>query len=142
MKIEELGGHMALDDNTLEIFGGIFESREAAEDYMKIVNGRPERFMDELYLQGDFQGHVEIKFFEKKTNKVEELFRDFPYGERIVEVLKWKCINKLKRRVNTAIIIYDFYWAGHFSNHFLSQMREKKTDEYYIFHVENVYPYK
>ena len=63
---------MNLDKNMLEIFGGIFESQQAAEEFMKIVDGKPKRFMEEL----------------------------------------------------------------------LSQMREKKTDGYYIFRIENVYPYK
>ncbi len=130
------------DKNMLEIFGGIFESQQAAEEFMKIVDGKPKRFMEELYLQGDFTGQIEIKFFEKKTNKAEELFVDFPYGEKIIDVLKAKFADKLKRRVNTAIVLYDFDWGGHFSSHFLSQMREKKTDEYHIFRIENVYPYK
>lgn len=133
---------MSLDDNNLEIFGGIFESQQAAEEYFKLVDGRPERFMDELYLQGDFAGHIEIRFFDKKSNKAEELFKDFPYGEKMIEVLRAKFADRLKRRINTAIVIYDFDWAGHFSHHFLNQMQEKKTDTYHIFHVENVYPYK
>lgn len=133
---------MRLDENMAEIFGGIFESQQAAEEYFKLVDGKPKRLMDELYLQGDFTGHIEIKFFDKKSNNAEQLFKDFPYGEKIVEVLKAKFADKLKRRINTAIVIYDFDWAGHFSNHFLSQMREKKTDTYHIFHIQNVYPYK
>lgn len=133
---------MRLDENMAEIFGGIFESQQAAGEYFKLVDGKPKRFMDELYLQGDFTGHIEIKFFDKKSNNAEQLFKDFPYGEKIVEVLKAKFADKLKRRINTAIVIYDFDWAGHFSNHFLSQMREKKTDTYHIFHIESVYPYK
>ena len=133
---------MRLDENMAEIFGGIFESQQAAEEYFKLVDGKPKRLMDELYLQGDFTGHIEIKFFDKKSNNAEQLFKDFPYGKKIVEVLKAKFADKLKRRINTAIVIYDFDWAGHFSNHFLSQMREKKTDTYHIFHIENVYPYK
>ena len=58
--------------------------------------------------------------------------------EKIIEVLRAKFADKLKRRVNTAIVLYNFDWKGHFSNHLLSQMREKKTEEYHIFHVENV----
>lgn len=130
------------DKNMLEIFGGIFESQQAAEEFMKIVDGKPKRFMEELYLQGDFTGHVEIRFFEKKTKQAQELLQDFPYGEKIIEVLRAKFADKLKRRVNTAIVLYNFDWKGHFSNHLLSQMREKKTEGYHIFHVENVYPYK
>lgn len=106
---------------------------------MKIVDGIPKRFMEELYLQGDFVGHIEIKFFEKKA---EELFRDFPYGEQIIETLKAKFADKIKCRINTAIVLYDFDWGGHFSNHFLSQMREKKTDKYHIFYIESIFPYK
>lgn len=130
------------DKNMAEIFGGIFESHQAAVDYFNLVNGKPERFMEELFLQGDFTGHIEIKFFDKKSNKAEELFKDFPYGEKLIEVLKAKFADKLKRRINTAIVVYDFDWAGHFSSHFLSQMREKKTDTYHIFHIESVFPYK
>ena len=145
-RTEQNGGRnndtMALDKNMLEVFGGIFESQQAAEEFMKIVDGTPKRFMEELCLQGDFIGHIEIRFFEKKTNRAEELFKDFPYGQKIIKVLKDKFADKLKRRVNTAIVLYDFDWAGHFSNHFLSQMREKKTDKYHIFRIENVYPYK
>lgn len=133
---------VSLDENMLEVFGGIFESQQAAEEFMKIVDGKPKRFMEELYLQGDFTGHVEIRFFEKKTKQAQELLQDFPYGEKIIEVLRAKFADKLKRRVNTAIVLYNFDWKGHFSNHLLSQMREKKTEGYHIFHVENVYPYK
>ena len=62
---------MDRDKNILELFGGIFESQQAAEDFMKIVDGVPKRFMDELYLQGDFTGRIEIRFFEKKSNAAE-----------------------------------------------------------------------
>lgn len=101
---------MNSDKNMLEIFGGNFESREAAEEFMKIVDGKPKQFMEALYLQGDFAGHIEVRFFEKKTNKAEELFKDFPYGEKIIEVLKAKFADKIKRRINTAVVIYDFDW--------------------------------
>lgn len=133
---------MAIDKNMLEVFGGNFESEQAAREFMKITDGRPKRFIDELFLEGAFTGSVEVRFFEKKSNNAAELFKDFPYGEKIVEVLKAKFADKLKRRVNTAIVLYDFDWKGHFSSHFVSQMREKKTDEYHIFYVNNVYPYK
>ncbi len=130
------------DKNTLAVFGGNFPSEEFARDFMAIKNGRPERFMDELFLEGDFIGRVELKFFETKSNRAEELFIDFPHGKKIVEVMKAKFDDKLKRRVNTAIVLYDFDWGAHFSSHFLSQMREKRTEEYHIFHVSDVYPYK
>ena len=54
---------MAIDKNMLEVFGGIFKSQQAAEEFMKIVDGKPKRFMEELFLQGDFIGHIEITFF-------------------------------------------------------------------------------
>lgn len=133
---------MGVDKNMVSIFGGNFESQYAVEEFMEIVDGKPKRFMEELYLQGDFIGHIEIRFFEKKTNKAEELFKDFPYGEKIIEVLKAKFSDKTKCRINTAIAIYEFDWRGHFSNHFLSQMKERRTDKYHIFYIENVYPYK
>lgn len=131
-----------IDMNCLEVFGGNFKSLQDVEKYMEIINGKPEKFMEELYLQGDFVGHIEYKFFDKKENKVEELLKDFPYGEKIVEILKAKFADKLKRKVNTIIVIYDFSLSNHFSRHSLKQMKEKKTDEYHIFNVENVYPYK
>lgn len=81
------------DENMLGIFGGIFETQQAAEDFMKITDGKPKRFMEELYLQGDFTGHIEIKFFEKKTNGAEELFKDFPYGEKNCRGLKSRINN-------------------------------------------------
>lgn len=132
----------AIDKNFLSIFGGNFPSEEFAKDFMAIKNGKPERFMNELFLEGDFTGRVELKFFDTKSNRAEELFRDFSYGDKIIEVMKAKFDDKLKRRVNTAIVLYDFNWSGHFSSHFLSQMREKRTEEYHIFHVSDVYPYK
>lgn len=133
---------MDMDKNCLSIFGANFESQQEAEDFMRIVDGKPQRFMDELFLQGDFIGHIEIRFYEKKSNKAEELFRDFPYGEKIIETLKAKFADKMKRRINTAIVLYDFYWLTHFSEHFVSQMRETRTDKYHIFYVGDVYPYK
>lgn len=132
----------AIDKNYISIFGGNFPSKEFAEDFMAITDGRPKRFMEELFLEGDFTGRVELKFFDTKSNLAEELFRDFSYGEKIIKVMKAKFDDKLKRRVNTAIVLYDFDWSGHFSSHFLSQMREKRTEEYHIFHVSDVYPYK
>lgn len=54
---------MGLDQNCLEVFGGIFPSREAAEAFMGLESGRPGRFMEELYLQGEFIGRVEVRFF-------------------------------------------------------------------------------
>lgn len=133
---------MAIDKNYLSVFAGNFPSREFAEDFMAIRDGRPKRFMEELFLEGDFAGSVAVRFFETKSNRAEELFRDFQYGEKIIEVLNAKFEDKLKRRANTAIVLYDFDWSGHFSSHFLSQMREKRTEEYHIFHVGDVYPYK
>lgn len=132
----------AIDKNYISVFAGNFPSKESAEDYMAIKDGKPKRFMEELFLEGDFIGRAELKFFDAKSNRAEELYRDFPYGEKIIEVMKAKFDDKLKRRVNTAIVLYDFDWSGHFSSHFLSQMREKRTEEYHIFHVSDVYPYK
>lgn len=133
---------MGLDENCLEVFGGLFESEQAVEEYMKIVDGKPKRFMEELFLQGEFVGHIEYKFLDKKSNRAEEVLLDFPYGDKIVEVLKAKFADKFKRKINTIVVIYDFRLGSHFSGHLLSQMKEKKTDDYYIFNIANVYPYK
>lgn len=131
-----------MDSNSIEVYGGIFKSLQDAEEFMKIINGKPQRFYNELYLQGEFKGRIEIKYFEKMTNKAEELYRDFPYGDVIVESLQARFTDKLKRRVNTAIVIYDFYLGEHFTGHLLSSMKEKKTDEFYLFNVDSIYPYK
>lgn len=133
---------MDMDHNCLEVYGGIFNSLQDAEEFMKIVDGKPQRFYDELFLEGDFKGSIEIKFFDKKSNRGEELYRDFPYGEAIVEGLKARFANKLKRQVNTAIVIYDFHLGSHFTGHLLSTMKETKTEDYYIFNVAEIYPYK
>ena len=50
--------------------------------------------------------------------------------------------DKLKRRVNTAIVLYDFDLGYHFTGRPLSVMRERKTDSFHIFSVESVYPYR
>lgn len=131
-----------MDENCLEVWGANFASRQEAEDFMKLEDGIPKRFMKELHLDGRFSGHIEIRFFEKKSNKAEELFADFPYGDRIIEVLKAKFRDKLKRRVNTAIVLYDFHLGSHFTGRPLGVMTERKTDGYHLFNVENVYPYK
>lgn len=131
-----------MDENCLEVWGGNFASRQEAEDFMKLEDGIPKRFMDELHLDGKFSGHIEIRFFEKKSNNAEELFVDFPYGDKIIEVLKAKFRNKLKRRVNTAIVLYDFHLSSHFTRFLMSMMTERKTDSYHIFNVGNVVPYK
>lgn len=94
-----------MDANSIEVYGGIFKSLQDAEEFMKVVNGKPERFYNELYLGGDFNGHIMIKFFDKKTNKAEELYKDFPFGDVIVKGLQDRFANKLKRKVNTAIVI-------------------------------------
>ena len=109
---------------------------------MKLEDGVPKRFMKELHLDGKFSGHIEIRFFEQKSNKAEELFADFPYGDKIIEVLKAKFRNKLKRKVNTAIVLYDFHLGSHFTGALMSLMTERKTDSYHIFNVDNVLPYK
>ena len=131
-----------MDANSIEVYGGIFKSLQDAEEFMKVVNGKPERFYNELYLGGDFNGHIMIKFFDKKTNKVEELYKDFPFGDVIIKGLQDRFVSKLKRRVNTAIVIYDFYLLSHLTDRPYSVMREKKTDEFYIFDVESISPYK
>ena len=63
--------------NILEIFGGIFESQQAAEDFMKIVDGKPKRFMEELYLQGDCAEHIEVKSFEKSQIRQKNYLKIF-----------------------------------------------------------------
>lgn len=83
-----------------------------------------------------------MRHFPQKSNSAAELFADFPYGAYIVRSLEERFLNKLKRRVNTAVVLYDFDWMAHFTGRPLSAMREKKTDSYHIFYVETVYPYR
>ncbi|MBE6902237.1 MAG: hypothetical protein E7478_07160 [Ruminococcaceae bacterium] len=131
-----------MDKNSAAVYGGTFDSIEAAQDYMKLVDGKPKRFMDEMYLKGDFSGRIEIRFFDKKTNKAEVLLNELPYSDRLISFLQEAFMNKLKRTVNTVIVIYDFYLgAEHMTGHTYKQMSEKKTDDHYIFHVANIFPY-
>ena len=60
-----------MDNNSIEVYGGIFKSLQDAEEFMKIVDGTPQRFYRELYLQGEFKGQIDVKFFDKMTNKAE-----------------------------------------------------------------------
>lgn len=131
-----------MDENCLEVWGANFASQQDAEEFMKLEDGVPKRFMEELHLDGKFSGHIEIRFFEKKSNSVEELFADFPYGDKIIEVLKAKFKSKLKRKVNTAIVLYDFHLGSHFTGALMNLMTERKTDSYHIFNVDNVLLYK
>ena len=133
---------MDMDESCLEVWGANFASQQEAENFMKLEDGIPKRFMKELHLDGKFSGHIEIRFFEKKSNKAEELFADFPYGDKIVEVMNAKFWSKLKRRVNTAIVLYDFHLGSHFTEAFLRMMTERKTDSYHIFYVDSVFPYR
>lgn len=131
-----------MDSSNLEVFAGVFESEQAVEDYVRIVDGKPKQLMDDLYLQGEFIGHVEYRFFSEKTNSAEVALADFPYGNKIIEVLKAKFADRFKKKVNTVIVLYDFYLGMHFSNHFLRQMKECKKENYHIFNVENVFNYR
>ena len=78
-----------------------------------MTDGVPKGLMEKLYLQGEFIGRVEYKFFEKKSNLAEELLSDFSYGDKIIEVFKAKYVNKLKKKANTIIVIYDFHLGNH-----------------------------
>ena len=131
-----------MDLTNLEVFAGVFETEKSVEEYVRIVDGKPKRLMDDLYLQGEFIGHVEYRFFSEKTNSAESALKGFPYGDKIIEVLKSKFANKFKKKVNTVIILYDFHLGSHFSNHNLRQMKECKKENYHIFSVENVFNYK
>lgn len=131
-----------LDLNCLEVFGGVFESEQSVEEYMKNDDGVAKRIMEDLYLQGDFIGTVEYRYLSEKTNEAEKALSGMPYGDKIVEVLKAKFADKFKRKINTIIVLYDFHLGNHFSRHNLRDMKERKTDNYYIFNIANVFPYK
>lgn len=74
--------------NCLTVFGGVFESEQAVEEYMKIIDGKPERFMKDLYLQGDFSGQIEFKFFEKNQMKRKQYYLIFHMEIRLLRCLK------------------------------------------------------
>ena len=137
-----MGYNKALDENCLEVFAGVFKSQQDVEDFLQITDGVPKGLMENLYLVGEFSGRVEYKFYEKKSNLAEDFIVDFPYGDKIIEVFKAKCVNKLKKKVNAIIVIYDFHLGNHFSNHPLGVMKEKKSDDYHVFSIDNVVPYK
>ena len=130
------------DLSNLEVFGGVFESEQALQEYMGSDPEKPGRLMEDLYLWGDFIGHVEYRFLPKKTSSAEEALADFPYEEKIISVLKAKFSDKFKKKVNAVIVLYDFHLMSHFSRHNLRQMKEKRTDSYHIFSVDNVFNYK
>ena len=122
--------HSRNEQGMLEVFAGNFPSQEAAEEFMALEDGIPRRFLRELYLREEFTGSIKVVYFD-----------GFPYGDRIIQVLRDKFADKLKRRVNTAIVLYDFNWGYHFTGRPVSVMREKKAQDYHIFYVESVYPY-
>ena len=62
------------EHNHLEVFGGIFPSRLEAEEFFTLEEGIPRRFLRELYLREEFTGSIETVFFDKKSNRAEELF--------------------------------------------------------------------
>ena len=131
-----------MDLLNLEVFAGVFESEQDVEEYVRIVDGKPKRLMDDLYLQGEFIGHAEYRFLSEKTNSAEIALAGFPYERKIIEVLKAKFADKFKKKINTIIVLYDFHLGSHFSNHLLRQMKECKKDNYHIFNVENVFQYR
>lgn len=134
---------MGMDKDSATVYAGVFRSKEEAEKYMELVDGRPQKFMDDMYLTGEFNGHIVIMYLDKKTNNAETLYKAMPYGDNIVGMLKAMFSAKLKRQVNTAIVIYDFYLgAEHFTGHTAKQMSEKRAENYHIFHVVNIVQYK
>ena len=59
-----------MDENCLEVWGANFASQQEAEEFMKLEDGVPKRFMEELSLDGKFSGHIEIRLLEKKSKKM------------------------------------------------------------------------
>lgn len=131
-----------MDEKCLEVFAGVFKSQQDLEAFIGVVDGNPVGLMNNLYLKGEFIGKVEYKYFDKKSKLAEELLIDFPYGEKIIEVFKAKKVDTFKKKVNAIVVLYDFHLGSHFSNHPASVMKGKKTDDYHIFNVDNVFKYK
>lgn len=133
---------MGMDNGSLAVYAGVFPSEQAAADFFQLTDGVPVRLYNEMYLQGDFCGKIEIKFFDKSSNKAEDLFADFPYGENIVGMLRAFRCDKMPRKMNTAVIIYDFYLGDHFTGHNLKQMKQKKGEDYSVFHISDIVHYE
>ncbi len=133
---------MGMDKGTLAVYAGVFPSEQAAVEYMRLTDGVPRRFYDEMYLKGDFVGRIEIKYFDKSSNKAEDLFADFPCGDNIVGMLRAFRHDKMPRKMNTAIVIYEFYLGDHFTGHNLKQMTQKKGEDYSIIHIDNIVNYE
>lgn len=127
-----------MDPVSTTLYGGNFPSREAALDFFRLEDGVPRRLYEEMYLQGDFHGAIELRFFPKKSNQAEELFADFPGGDAIVSALQERFLAKLKRRVNTAVAIRGFYLPAHFTGRPMSAMTEKRTADYHVFCIEEL----
>lgn len=134
---------MGMDKGSLAVYAGVFPDEKAAIDYMQLTDGKPMRFMEDMYLTGDFCGRIEIRYFSKSTNNALELFTEFPYSENIIGMLRAMYKEKLPRRMNTAIVLYDFYLgAEHFTGHSAKQMSQKKGEDYSILHIANIVHYQ
>lgn len=127
-----------MDPVSMTVYGGNFPSPEEARDFFRVEDGIPRRLYEEMYLQGEFRGRIEMRHFPQKSNSAAELFADFPYGAYIVRSLEERFLSKLKRRVNTAVVIYGFYLGAHYTGHAASVMREKKGPDYHVFAVEEM----
>ena len=79
---------MGMDKDSLAVYAGVFQNEQAAIDYMQLKDGKPMRFMEDMYLTGDFCGRIEIRHFNKGTNDAKELFAGFPYSENIIGMLR------------------------------------------------------
>lgn len=127
-----------MDPVSLTVYGANFPSLEEARDFFRVVDGIPRRLYEEMYLQGEFRGRVELRYFPKKSNRAAELFADFPHGAYIIQSLAERFEDKLKRQVNTAVVIYGFYLGAHYTGRPGSVMREKKAPDYHVFAVDEL----
>ena len=127
-----------MDPISMTIYGANFPSLEDAQEFFRVEDGIPKRLYQETYLQGEFQGRIEIRRFAKKTNRAEELFANFPQGEYIIQSLQERFTSKLKRQVNTAVVIYGFYLGAHYTGRPAAVMREKRGPDYHVFAVEEM----
>ena len=133
---------MGMDNGSLAVYAGVFPSKQAAVDFFRLTDDMPARLYSELYLQGEFSGQIGVGYFDKSSNKAEDLFADFPYSENIVGMLRAYRRDKMPRKMNTAVIIYNFYHCNHFTGHTIKQMTQKKGEDYSIFHIADIVNYK
>ena len=66
---------------------------------------------------------IEIFFYDKSSDKIEELLKDFSYDDIIIPQFK-NIIEKLNLETNSIILLYDYTYEG--------LVLEDKSDDHYF----------